>query len=158
MGRRSRILAGRIQVVTPDGTRLDASLAASDAESDVALLACDPGLPPPLPLAGWDAAREGDEVAITGYPVVGKLLSVGFVPAPSTSRGSISARRLRDVDGASLRQLQTDAAIAPGNSGGPLYSLRTGAVLGLTASRLQDEQGIGFATPADALLPLLHGN
>src|SRR5206468_1963807 len=126
-----------------------------DPYQDVALLACRGPLPPPLALGNSDVVREGDEVAVTGYPVVDKFLNLGYAPLSSTNRGAISARQRRMTAGGTVEELQTDAAINHGNSGGPVYSTRDGSVLGLASAILPHEHGIGFATPVNALRRLL---
>lgn len=147
--------ANQVTLVTSDGSRLRASVAEQDPVTDVAVLETNGELPPPLRLGTSAAIREGSEVAITGYPVVGKLLELGYVPVASTSRGTISALRQRETEQGVVEQLQTDASINPGNSGGPVYSVQSGAVLGLAAARMVEESGIGFATPVKALRALL---
>lgn len=147
--------ANQITLVTADGSRLHGSVSNQDPVTDVALLDTSGELPPPLELGTSTGIREGNEVAITGYPVVGKLLELGYIPVASTSRGTISALRQRQTDVGMVEQLQTDASINPGNSGGPLYSVRSGVVLGLASARMVQESGIGFATPVKALRSLL---
>jgi serine protease Do len=147
--------ARRIQLYAPDGRRYRASLANLDRLSDVAVLSVSGSLPPPLSLGSYNQARDGDEVAVTGYPQMFSMLAEGFSPTPSTSRGSISAKRVQNLNGMAVPQLQTDTAINPGNSGGPLYSLRDGTVYGLAASLLSGSQGLNFASSVDALRRLL---
>lgn len=147
--------AQRLQLFAPDGRRYRASVANLDRLSDVAVLSVSGSLPPPLSLGSYNQARDGDEVAVTGYPQMFSMLAEGFSPTPSTSRGSISAKRVQSLNGVAVPQIQTDAAINPGNSGGPLYSLRDGTVYGLAASLLSGSQGMNFASSVDALRRLL---
>jgi len=147
--------ARSIYLLTVDGRRLTGAVAAADPRNDVAVLNVGGGLPPALSLGFYGQAREGDEVAVTGYPKTFTMLEVGFRPAPATSRGSISGKRERMLDGASIAMLQTDTAINPGNSGGPLYSLRDGTVYGIASAGLRDTPGVNFAASIDALRRLL---
>lgn len=147
--------ARRVQLFSPDGRRYRATIANADRLNDVAVLTVSGSLPPPLALGSYNQARDGDEIAVTGYPQMFSMLSEGFAPTPSTSRGSISARRAQTVNGMVVPQIQTDAAINPGNSGGPLYSLRDGTVYGLAASLLSGSQGMNFAASVDSLRRLL---
>ena len=78
---------------------------------------------------------EGEEVIALGYP----LIPDG---AMTITKGIVSA--MRDIDG--VRHVQTDAALNPGNSGGPLINLH-GEVVGMNSSRhtSPEAQNIGFA-------------
>jgi S1-C subfamily serine protease len=147
--------ASRITLVTAEGHQLKAALVATDSLYDVAVLRCGEELPAALALGMMDIAREGDEIAVTGYPVMSKFLEMGYVPTSSTTRGTVSARRTRLLDGKPVEELQIDAAINSGVSGGPVYSIQDGTVLGLASAKMLEEQGIGFATPVDALRRLL---
>jgi serine protease Do len=52
--------------------------------------------------------------------------------------------------------IQTDAAINPGNSGGPLLDA-AGKVVGIVTASASNSQGVGFAVPIAAALPLIRG-
>jgi len=147
--------ARRIQLFAPDGRRYRASVGSADRLNDVAVLTVSGSLPPALNLGSYHQARDGDEVAVTGYPQMFNMLAEGYSPTPSTSRGTISAKRAQSVNGMVVPQIQTDAAVNPGNSGGPLYSLRDGTVYGLAASLLSGSQGMNFASSVDALRRLM---
>ena len=143
-------------MLTVGGGRFTARVAAADSANDVAVLTCPGSLPPPLPLGDVSLAREGDDLAVTGFPVVDTLLDLGYLPQASTTRGSLSAKRIRVLaHGQRIQQIQTDAQINSGNSGGPVYSLRDGTVLGLASSKLTREQGIGFCATVNALRRLM---
>lgn len=143
--------AREILVVTADGRQFGARVGAADANNDVAVLTCNGALPPALQLGDSSRVAEGEELAITGYPVVGKLLALGYAPTSSTSRGTVSAKRMRSTPYGPVEEIQTDAAINSGNSGGPVYLLRDGSVIGLAASKMTREQNIGFASSINAL-------
>lgn len=148
--------ATRLMVVTADGRQSAATLLGADPDRDLAVLNCSGALPPALTLGNSDQARDGDEIAVTGYPVVGKFLDLGYEPSPSTTRGTISASRRRELaPGVAVEELQIDAAINAGNSGGPVYSSRDGTVLGIATSKLALEQNIGFAVSVNSLRRLL---
>ena len=93
----------------------------------------------PIPMGDSESVRLGEEVIAIGYPL-GNILG----KAPTVSVGIISAKR--------DRLLQTDAALNPGNSGGPLINA-DGEAVGVVVSRLQTDssgnavEGIGFAIP-----------
>lgn len=143
-------------LVFVDGSRREARVVQADPTTDLAILECGGTLPPPLPLADSGQVRDGDEIAVTGYPVVAKLIELEYDPAPSTTRGTVSARRRREVrPGAYVEEIQIDAAINPGNSGGPVYSTRDGSVVGVASSKLVEEHGMGFAIASGVLQRLV---
>ncbi len=143
-----------------------ASVVGTDRAHDVAILRIS-GAPLPAVRFGDDqAAEEGLDIAITGFPI-GTVLGL----RASTTRGILSAITpisLPQVspqllDPKMIRQLrdgfvvfQLDATAFPGNSGSPMYEARTGSVLGIVNSVfvkdtkervLQDPSGITYATP-----------
>lgn len=146
-----------------------------DAEHDLAVLRLGGPPLPPLALRASDSVREGQAVALTGFPIGGVL---GF--SAVTHRGIISsitpiaplsgnASELRDASILRLRRgsfpiFQLDATAYPGNSGGPLYDAETGEVLGVInmvfvkstkEAVLEKPSGISYAIPADYLIDLL---
>jgi S1-C subfamily serine protease len=102
----------------------------------------------PLSFAGpEDDIRLGKPVRAWGYPFEADVVAAGFSRAPSVSAGIISAQRLR----ADVHYIQTDAAVNPGNSGGPLLNA-DGLVVGIntfivTPGR-EDAEGLNFALDA----------
>jgi S1-C subfamily serine protease len=140
--------ASEIKVVFADGTQSRAEIIAAVPENDIAVLQSDqtPSLIVPAILGNPNAMRIGDETFAVGNPM-GLIFSM--------SAGVISGfdRSLPDDDnGIQLEGLiQFDAAVNPGNSGGPLLN-RSGQVIGIvTALANPAEQrsfaGIGFAVP-----------
>ena len=136
----------RLTVVFDNGARLTATVIASDATRDIALLkVAAAGTLTVLPFA--TEVREGDEVVTLGHP-----LNLGG--SMTITRGIVSA--FRNIRGVSY--IQTDAAINPGNSGGPLLNA-LGEIVGMNTSVLRDiqgtdysAQGIGFAIKFDVLM------
>jgi S1-C subfamily serine protease len=51
--------------------------------------------------------------------------------------------------------MEIDVPIIPGESGGPVFDARSGAVIGIAESRFDDERAIGFATPVDVIARFL---
>ncbi len=112
----------------------------TDERTDLAVLRAEAGDLPALPLAER-RLRVGEVVVAIGNPL-------GF--ERSVSLGVVSAlhRNLGAPRGSVLEGLvQTDAAVNPGNSGGPLVDAQ-GAVVGITTAMLPWASGIGFAIPA----------
>lgn len=132
--------AGRIVVALPGRQPLEGALLATAPDDDLALLQVDAGAP--LPFAKLAA---GDVKVGQSCLAIGNALGLDA----TVTRGIVSARGRRLVhDGRQLGSdfLQTDAAIHPGSSGGPLVDL-TGAVIGITTAVEQDAPGVGFAIP-----------
>jgi serine protease Do len=152
------IVAGvkTVTLVTNYGSQVGGYVGSVDTLNDVALIySAGAGLPPPIPLGNSDAVREGDEIAVTGYPLLIGMMELGFRPVASTSRGTISARRVRVMPEGPVQLLQIDAPTNPGNSGCPVYSTRDGCVLGLVSTTLSSTQGISFAVPVNVVRRLL---
>src|SRR5262249_1331511 len=125
-----------------------ATVIGSDTDADVALLRTD------APISGFRfkladrRPRLAEDVAAIGFPL-GLPLSVD----PGTVSGS---DRTVEIDGIKRTQvIQTDAALNPGNSGGPLISVADGRVVGLVDLKNLDASGVGFAVSTDVAQPLI---
>lgn len=142
--------AVEVRVTFADGTESDASVVATQAENDLAVLR--PQLIPddvvPATLSSSDTLHIGDEVVAVGNP---------FGMTDSLSAGVVSGlhRNIKSPDtGDMLRDLiQFDAAVNPGNSGGPLVN-REGEVVGIVTALLNPTNqnvfiGIGLAVPME---------
>lgn len=141
-----------IQVVFADGTNSDAFILVRDPDNDLAMLR--PRNPPdglvPAVLAGAGGLRVGDEVFAVGNPFgIRHTLTAGVVSGlnrqfkPPNKSGA-------DLTGV----IQFDAAVNPGNSGGPLLN-RDGEVVGIVTGLVNPTDqdvfiGIGFAVPIPA--------
>jgi S1-C subfamily serine protease len=144
-------VATAVYVVLDDGTRVDASLLGYDLFEDTALLRADPahlGLRP-LPLGRARALRVGDPVAVIGSPFENRAsLSTGVVSQLDrqiTAPGVCGYR----TTGA----IQTDAAVNPGNSGGPLLNA-AGQVVGMVTAVANipgARGGVSYAVPIEAV-------
>jgi S1-C subfamily serine protease len=137
--------ATTIRVSFVDGTRSRAEIAAADPENDIAVLVPErsPEIVVPAVLGG--GPHVGDEAYAVGHPF-------GYVD--SLTSGVISGldRRVKADGGKTLRGLiQFDAAVNPGNSGGPLLN-RGGQVIGIVTALASPSHnrnfiGISFAVP-----------
>lgn len=140
--------ASTIEVQFADGTNSPAVISTSQPENDIAVLTPEtpPGVFAPAILGSPRAMRVGDQVFAVGNPL-------GL--AGSMSAGVISGfdRSYTPVDGNQRLEglIQFDAAVNPGNSGGPLLN-RYGQVVGIVTGLVNPTQqevfiGIGFAVP-----------
>lgn len=144
--------AERILVQFSTGTRTEATVVGEDASTDIALLQAqniDELEEPltPLTLGDSEAVQPGDPVIAIGNPLnVGISVTTGIV---SGIGRAIQAPNDFTIDGA----IQTDAAVNPGNSGGPLLDER-GVVVGVNSQIISDTgsfQGVGFAVPINTV-------
>ncbi len=138
--------ADTVQVRFGENRGATAKVLGSDPSDDLALLKLDNSAAKlqPLTLGSSANARVGDPVVAIGNPYgLQRTLATGVVAA--------LGRQLQAPNGFTIGQvIQTDAAIAPGSSGGPLLDAR-GRVIGIAASSgAGDGAGIGFAVPIDA--------
>lgn len=128
-----------IYVVTFDGNVYKAKLLYADKEIDLALIQIDRKDLKPITLANEKQVKVGDDVVAIGTP-----LFFGF--RNSASKGIISGLN-RPVDG-TYTYLQTDAAVNPGNSGGPLVNMKC-ELVGINTLGYSYYQGMNFSIPAD---------
>lgn len=137
--------AKTIRVSFADGTETTAAIESADPENDIAVLSTErlPDVVVPAVLGG--GLRVGDETYAVGHPL-------GLVGSISAGVVSGLDRSLSRDSGAPLRGLiQFDAAVNPGNSGGPLLN-RNGQVVGIVTALANPAKdgyfmGIGFAVP-----------
>ena len=138
-----------------------ASVAASDATLDLAVLFVSGTNFPYVALGDSDAVTTGLTVDTLGYPFgreveVGKIASApGLVPEISTTPGAISA--LRAGEAGERRYLQITNTLNPGNSGGPLVD-RDGFAVGVIRMKLMNADSIGFAIPINAAKDFLESH
>ena len=151
--------ADAVAVTFVDGTELDAEIIGMDKSMDVAVLKVEGKNLHALKLGDSDAVRVGEFAIAIGDPTGREL-------AGTTTFGIIGATaREVNIDGRTNTYLQTDAAVNPGNSGGPLLNM-AGEVIGITSAKTvtasYDEfgnaisaEGLGFAIPINDAMKIV---
>ena len=136
--------ADRIEVVAGDGRRSTATVVSFDGRRDLALLSADLNVPP-LDSAPARSLRQGETLFVLGYPrsdVLGGQASL--------TRGIVSA--IREMDQGLL--VQTDAAVNPGNSGGPMIN-SDGKVVAIATWRVRGAEGLNMGVATETLQEFL---
>ena len=132
-----------IEVLTTSGLRLDADVLGLDPHTDIALLRVAASQPlPVLELGSSRGIRVGQLVVAIGNPF-------GFECTVTAASSARSGRSLRATTGRLIEDVvQTDAALNPGNSGGPLLD-SAGRAVGVNTAIIAAAQGICFSVSID---------
>ncbi len=141
-----------VTVRATSGRLTNAQVLGKDEHLDLAVLLVEPSTDSRvMTLGNASEIRPGDEVIALGFP-----LSNDLGGDYTVTTGVVSSRRVHD----SVERIQTDAAINPGSSGGPLVNL-DGEVIGVNTSTLSGHEGVSFAVSVAEIKAsmdaLLHG-
>ena len=139
--------ATRVTIMLHSGEEVRATVEGIDENTDLALLSIPMSNLPAASFASDKAMRNlraGDTAIVIGNPLgveLSESMTVGVIS--TVGRGV-------EVGSSIVEMLQTDAAVSPGNSGGPMFDVH-GNIIGIITSKVikNGAEGIGFAVPAD---------
>jgi S1-C subfamily serine protease len=134
--------ARTVRVTMPDGGSTEGRVLGSDPDTDIALLRADGRFASVARLGDSKMLRRGQIAIAIGNPLGFEwTVTAGVVSALGRSMRSATGRLIDDV-------VQTDAALNPGNSGGPLVA-SSGEVIGVNTAIIVGAQGIAFAVASN---------
>ncbi len=155
-----------------------ATLLEQDAAHDLALMRIDGPAVPAFGIKDSATVREGQSVAFMGFPIGGALgysvvthraviSSIASQALPTATSQQLNAKVIRSLRGGTFDIFQLDGTAYPGNSGGPLFEVETGELVGVInmvfvkgtrESALTNPSGISYAIPSRFVLELLQRN
>lgn len=142
--------AQKVTCLWKNKDKLSAKVLSTDKQYDLAIVKVE--VPAPVPtvaLGDSESVQAGQLIAVTGYPQPSLMVWMGMALDSSTSRGSINGIRFGGDVHTFLgdTSLQIDAPVTHGNSGGPMFSVENGEVLGVLSSGIAGAGNVTFAIP-----------
>lgn len=136
--------AYKYQVINNNGVKYNANVVGYDTRTDLAVLKIKGKNLKPVHFVKKNHLQVGEDIIAVGNPG-------GLDFQNSLTKGIVSAKD-RTLDDSTVSYIQTDAAVNPGNSGGPLCNLY-GEVIGITTAKINSAtyEGMGFAIPTDTV-------
>ena len=136
--------AYKYQIINNDGKKYTANIVGYDTRTDLAVLKIKGKGLKPVHFVKKSHLQVGEDIIAVGNPG-------GLDFQNSLTKGIVSAKD-RTLDDSTVSYIQTDAAVNPGNSGGPLCNLY-GEVIGITTAKINSAtyEGMGFAIPTDTV-------
>lgn len=136
--------AYKYQVINNNGVKYNANIVGYDTRTDLAVLKIKGKDLKPVHFVKKSHLQVGEDIIAVGNPG-------GLDFQNSLTKGIVSAKD-RTLDDSTVSYIQTDAAVNPGNSGGPLCNLY-GEVIGITTAKINSAtyEGMGFAIPTDTV-------
>lgn len=140
--------AQEITVTLENGRKYKAEVVGTDAQTDLALIRIPATGLPAVEFGDSDRIEVGDWVIAIGSPLgLNYTVTAGIISA--------KGRNIYGMDNLAYGEfLQTDAAINPGSSGGPLFDM-DGKVIGINAAVSRRGQGIAFAVPSNLVVEVV---
>ena len=138
-----------ITVTLYSAKQIPAKLIGFDQEKDLAVLKIEGSAYPVPTMGNSDAVTVGEAAIAIGHPS-------GAAGAWTTTQGIVSAVERRVTSTTPIPMIQTDAAVNPGNSGGPLCNGRA-EIIGVVTRKITDYEGFGLAIPINEAMEILEG-
>ena len=132
--------SNEILITMADGSTYQGDFIGSDEDTDIGVIHADIDSPPLAEQGDSDRLRIGEIVMAVGSPYsFTTTVTMGIVSATGRRLESKNQKPMSGI-------IQTDAAINPGSSGGPMFNAK-GEVIGVNTAIIRDAQGLGFAIP-----------
>ena len=133
------------EITLSDGIKKMGQVLVTDKKSDLALIKIDAENLAVLEFGDSSELLLGQEIIVIGYPK-------GLAGSATITKGLVSAIR-KNLFGLNS-VIQTDAALNPGNSGGPMLDL-TGKVIGVAQAKITDSEGLNLGIPSEEVEPVI---